>query len=99
MKQDFQLGKDFGFDFLAATSSSRSDDVTPLVCLSVCHLIFLAVNFAPLHPCTLHLCTFAHLQLCNFATLQLCNFATLQHCNIATLQLCNFATLQLCNFA
>ena len=40
--------------FLAATSSSRSDDVTPRVSLSVT-LFFLAVNFAPLHLCTLHL--------------------------------------------
>ena len=48
--------------FLAATSSSRSDDVTLLACLFVSHLIFLAVDFAPFHLFAfvpLHLCTFA----------------------------------------
>ena len=45
--------------FLAATSSSRSDDVTLFACLSVCHLIFSAVNFAPLLFAPLHLGTLA----------------------------------------
>ena len=51
-------------------------------CLLVSHLDFLAVNFKPLHPCTLHLCTFESLHLCTFVPLQLCTFA-----------LCTFAHL------
>ena len=46
---------------LAATSSSRSDDVTLFACLSVClsvTLFFLAVNFAPLHLGT---CNWQHM--------------------------------------
>ena len=44
-------------EFLAATSSSRSDDVTPFVCLFVCHLIFFRCQlytFAPLNLCNVH---------------------------------------------
>ena len=80
------------FALLAATSSSRSDDVTLSACLSV--TLFFQLS-------TLHLRTFAPLRSCctsrNFfclkskdLSLQLCNFATLQYCNFATLQLCNW---------
>ena len=75
----FKFAKTFNYGatdeqiFLAATSSWRSDDVTLSVCLSacllVCHLIFLAVNFAPLH----------------FSPLNLCNTCTFQHLHLATL--------------
>ena len=88
-------------DFLAATSSSRSDDVSLSVCLSVCvsacHLIFLAVNFAPLYFCPLHLFTFAPLTLwpfdpfVPFVPLTLCTFAPLLHCPFAFLHLCTLA--------
>ena len=73
--------------FLAATSSPRSDDITFLACLFVCHLIFLAVNFASLHLCPLHLCPFAPLHLCTFA---LCTFAPL---HFGTLAPCHLGTL------
>ena len=54
--------------FLAATSSSKSDDVTLSACLLVCHLIFLAVNFAPLPFAPLHLypCIFSPPYHCTF---------------------------------
>ena len=97
---------------LAATSSSRSDDVTLFVCLFVCNLIFSCdkqlkkwrCHFVCLLVCGLifklrRLCHFKTLQCCNVATLQLYNFATLQHCKFTTLQPCNLATLQLCSFA
>merc|ERR1711891_36596 len=73
------------------------------LCLSVflfaCHLIFLAVNFAPLHPCTFDLCTFAPLALCTFAPLHLCTFVPLHLCTFAPLHLCTFAPLHLCSIA
>ena len=45
----------FAHDFLSATSSSRSDDVTLSACMYACHLIFFLqfCTFAPLYPCTL----------------------------------------------
>ena len=49
------------------------------------HLIFLAVNFAPLLLCPLHLCTFAPWAL---APLHLCTFVPLP---FAHLHLCTFA--------
>ena len=61
--------------FLAATSSSRSDDVTLLVCVCVC---LVALFFVwRLKNATLQICNFAALPLCNFATLQLCSVRVL----------------------
>ena len=85
----FKFAKTFNYGatdeqiFLAATSSWRSDDVTLSVCLSacllVCHLIFLAVNFAPLHFSPLNLCNTCTFQRLHFSTLALFNTCTLQH--------------------
>ena len=86
--------------FLAATSSSRSDDVTPFVCLLVCLSPYFfscqLCTFAPLHFAPLNLCTFAPLDLCTFAPFNLFTFAPLHLC---PLQLCTFAPLYLCSFA
>ena len=49
----FKIVQNLVKNFLAATSSSRSDDVTPLACLFACvSPYFLAVQFAA----NLHLC-------------------------------------------
>ena len=109
------------YEIFSCNRSSRSPPVRPSVRTFVSNTfqsfktsLFLAVNFAPLHLCTLQCCNnatlqlfnihynIAALQLFNIANLQLCNIATFQHSNIttiATLQLCNIATLQPCNIA
>ena len=94
---------------LSTTSSSRSNDSTPFVCLRVSHLISLPVNFAlfqdlctsaplpfvPLHLCIVALCTFAPLP---FAPLHL-HLRIFALCTYAPLHLCTFAPLHLCTFA
>ena len=84
--------------FLAATSSSRSDDATLLACLLVSlspyffeHLQFatLALQFATLASC--NTCNLQHLQ---FAKLAICNTCNMQHLQFTTPKICNTCDLK-----
>ena len=64
----------FGKTFLAATSSSRSDDVTLSVCLLACLFVTLfsscqLCTFAPLHFAPLNLCN-VHSAMCAMCIVQ-----------------------------
>ena len=69
--------------FLAATSSSRSDDVTLfVVCLSPYFFSCQLCTLTPLLLAPLHLCIFVPLHLYPFAPLHLCTIAQLHLCTV-----------------
>ena len=78
----------FSFFFLAATSSSRSDDVTPLVCLLAC-----------LSPYFFYLPTLHLLQHLQFATHAICSTCNLHHMQFVKLAICNTYNFQHVQFA
>ena len=80
--KDVQTGQQV---FLAATSSSRRDDVTLSVCLSACLSACLSPYLFSCQLCTLALFTFESLQHLHFSKLALFNTCTFQHLHLATL--------------